>query len=217
MPLCLPNKLRIDMSIYNIILIDHFDSFTFNLVDLFKQYNCSVTLMRADCNVDIMIETINNTVQPLIVLSPGPGHPRDAHASIKIVQQYYQQLPILGICLGHQIIAHALNGSIHRDETPFHGKSVLVHHSGQLIFKDLPSPMQVARYHSLYVNKIPDQFTVSAHFASMTMSMQHDFFPIFGLQFHPESILTPLGKTLIQNFIDIAAEVKNKERKKEHV
>ena len=205
------------MNMHNIILIDHLDSFTFNLADIFKQFNCSVTLVRSDCDFDLMIETIQTTVNPIIVLSPGPGHPAEAYTSIQIVQQWYQQHPILGICLGHQILAQALNGSIHRDENPLHGKSVHVHHTGQTLFKGLPSPMQIARYHSLYVNKVPNQFTVSAHYEGMIMAMHHKFYPVFGLQFHPESILTPLGKTLIQNFLDIARGFENKERGYEHV
>lgn len=189
----------------HIILIDHFDSFTFNLVDLFKKKNFTVTILRADTSFESVCAYLNNPdYQAVLVLSPGPGNPKEASLAIKLVQHYYSALPILGVCLGHQIIAYALEGSIDQHTYPLHGKAVYIEHNHRDLFKNIPTPLQVGRYHSLFVKNVPSKLSITATYNNMIMGISHKEYPVYGLQFHPESILTPQGSKIIDNFLEIS-------------
>lgn len=192
-------------NLLQLVVIDHYDSFTYNLVESFRKFQLSVTVHRPD----IGLEQIQHILQDpnkktILILSPGPGKPSDATVSQKLVKYFYNKIPILGICLGHQIIAEALGGEVKKIYPPYHGKSIKIQHQQQTLFKKAPNHFVAARYHSLAVNKLPPQFKQTAQFESIVMSMQHHLYPVFGLQFHPESILTPDGDILLENFIAIS-------------
>lgn len=188
----------------DIILVDHFDSFTFNLVDLFAQTTHNITVVRSDINITQLKQILYKCKNPVLVLSPGPGAPEQATTSIEMVQQFYPFVPILGICLGHQIIAHALGGKVTLAELPVHGKVASIKHSGKDIFNDLPNPLTIGRYHSLMVEQMPTEFEAVAMYDDMLMAMKHKTYPSIGLQFHPESILTQCGGIIVSNFLKIA-------------
>lgn len=188
-----------------IVLIDHFDSFTFNLVDLFKKKNFPVTVLRSDTNFENVCNHLENeTYRTVLVLSPGPGNPKDASLAIQLVKKYYKTLPILGVCLGHQIIAYALEGEIEQHSQPLHGKAVDIQHNHTGVFKNIPTPLQVGRYHSLFVKNLPSRLMITATYDNMIMAINHKKYPVYGLQFHPESILTPRGSEVVDNFLDIS-------------
>ncbi|MCS5708178.1 aminodeoxychorismate/anthranilate synthase component II [Candidatus Berkiella cookevillensis] len=197
----------------HIILIDHFDSFTFNLVDLFKKKNFMVTVIRADMSFKNACSYLNNPdYQAVLVLSPGPGNPTEASLAIKLIQHYYSTLPILGVCLGHQIIAYALDGSIEQHTQPLHGKAVYIDHNRAGLFENIPTPLQVGRYHSLFVKNVPSRLSITATYDNMIMGFCHKDYPVYGLQFHPESILTPQGSGIIDNFLEISKKFYQKKQ-----
>lgn len=182
-----------------ILLLDNFDSFTYNLVDYFQQLGIEVKVFRN--NVDL--SEINQYSYEGIVLSPGPETPNKAGNLLKVVE-YYQHLPILGICLGHQAIAEFFGATIEKAQYPMHGKCSLITHKNEGIFKKIPSPVQVVRYHSLIVNKLPDCLLETAWTNKQeNMGIQHKELPIYGVQFHPESILSEFGIDLLKNWLEI--------------
>ena len=184
-----------------ILLIDNYDSFTYNLYQLLSECGADVKVIRNDAINLIEIEAMNPEA---IVISPGPGTPEDAGICIEAVLHFAPKIPILGICLGHQAIAKAFGAVVRRAEHILHGKSSHVFHRRKGLFDKMPLPFSAGRYHSLLVEKssLPTDLIIEAESGlGEIMALRHKKFPCFGLQFHPESILTPDGKTLILNFL----------------
>jgi anthranilate synthase component 2 len=191
-----------------VLFIDNFDSFVFNLVDEFKRRGAVVDVWRNDIPADRAIEMAMAGEAPrLMVLSPGPGTPESAGNNMEIIRTAPKSLPLFGVCLGHQAMVAALGGEVGGAHEIVHGKSGIITHNGKGIFKGLPSPMTAARYHSLVGKKIPAELEVTAQIGDMVMSVSHKTRPLTGVQFHPESILTPFGGRLIENVMDWATEV----------
>lgn len=184
-----------------ILLIDNYDSFTYNLVQAFQSEGADVLVYRND---KIDIESAKNIEPTHIVISPGPGNPQNAGVSIKIIEAFHQKLPILGVCLGHQCLVQFFGGEIIRAETLMHGKTSQVNHDASTIFKGISTPFIAGRYHSLSVDvdSLPDELVISAQTdIGEIMGVRHKSLPLEGVQFHPESILTPDGPTLLRNFL----------------
>ncbi|HYE80000.1 MAG TPA: aminodeoxychorismate/anthranilate synthase component II [bacterium] len=186
-----------------LLLIDNYDSFTFNLVQAFRVLGVQVVVVMNDaCRVDALAR-----YQPdYLVISPGPGDPSGAGVSMAAIRHFAGRIPILGVCLGHQCIAEVHGGRVIRSEAPTHGKASAVLHQRQGIFEDLPSPVDCGRYHSLLVDRatLPDCLEVTAWTESgEIMALSHRALPIEGVQFHPESVLTPHGNTLLRNFLEV--------------
>lgn len=183
-----------------ILLMDNYDSFTYNLYQYFCEADVEVNVVRNDV---ITVNEIEKMNPEAIVISPGPGLPKQAGNCIEIIQHFYKQIPILGICLGHQAITEAFGGSLRQAKEIKHGKTSLITHNGKGIFNQLPNPLEVMRYHSYVSNELPDELEVVS--ASMEddeiMAIRHKEYPVFGVQFHPESIGTTTGKTMILNFL----------------
>ncbi|MFI4936916.1 MAG: anthranilate synthase component II [Candidatus Berkiellales bacterium] len=186
----------------NVIVIDNYDSFTFNLVDSLKKQKANVIVYRNSAPLDFIIDQIKKLEYPkCLILSPGPGNPQQAGICLDLIKATYRMIPILGICLGHQSIGEAFGGKLDVDVNPFHGKVSTIEHEHHPLFSDLPSPMEVGRYHSLYVKELPSTLKVIATHQGMIMGLAHQHYPVYGLQFHPESILTPYGDQIIENFM----------------
>lgn len=184
-------------------MIDNFDSFTYNLVDEFEKRNCKVFVYRS--NIELKnLERFAKKIKPkLIVISPGPSAPKDAGLSIKVIQRYSGKIPIFGVCLGHQCIIEAFGGVVGRAPETVHGKPSKVIHDNIGIYKNLENPFHAGRYHSLAGLKIPEQLIVSARSDSnVVMGVRHKKFFVEGVQFHPESILTPSGGLIIENLLE---------------
>ena len=184
-----------------ILVIDNYDSFTYNLVQYIGELGYEVTVKRND---EITSEEVNALNPEKIVISPGPCTPLEAGISVEIIKTI--EKPILGVCLGHQAIGAAFGGEIIKANEPIHGKVSLINHIEKGVFKDIENPYNVVRYHSLIVNpeNLPDELEVIATLAedeNMIMGLSHKTKPIVGVQFHPESIDTRFGKTLINNFL----------------
>ena len=187
-----------------ILLIDNYDSFVHNLARYLERLGIETCVKRNDALTTDDVRAMNPAG---VLLSPGPGSPKDAGISVELVQELYRALPILGICLGHQAIATALGGRVVRSREPMHGRTSPVFHDNTRIFTDLPSPFRACRYHSLVVPKdcLPEELRATAHCEDGTiMALEHRDYPLVGLQFHPESILTSHGYFLLCNFLDIA-------------
>lgn len=187
------------MKYKNILVIDNFDSFTFNLVDYFKQIGCNVQVYRNNVDPDL-IKEIN---PDLIVISPGPSVPKNAGNLMKIIDKYHKDYPIFGVCLGHEALIEYFGGTL-KFTRPVHGKSSKIHHDGKSIFKGIEQNFDGGRYHSLVADKVPNCFTISAKSCGLVMAIRHKNLPIEGVQFHPESVLTMKGENgfkLIKNLI----------------
>ena len=185
-----------------ILLIDNYDSFTFNLYQYIGIFANEIKVVRND---KITIDEIKELQPDCIVLSPGPKSPSEAGICMDVVKAFYDKLPILGICLGHQCIGQALGGTVSYAKQLFHGKQSLISHDGSSIFTGIDTPIKVARYHSLAVQSddLPDCLRVLARTADgEIMAMRHKEYPVVGLQFHPESIYTEHGKRMIENFVN---------------
>ncbi|MFH1310364.1 MAG: aminodeoxychorismate/anthranilate synthase component II [Candidatus Omnitrophota bacterium] len=181
------------------LLIDNYDSFTYNLYQYFAEQNVSILIKRND---KVSLSEVTSLNPEKIIISPGPKTPENAGISVNIIKKFGRKTPILGICLGHQCIATAFGAKIKRVNKVLHGKTSLIHHNGTGIFKGLPIPFQGARYHSLESYKLPKSIEITAWSDdNVIMGIKHNSYPITGLQFHPESFLTEHGKKLIQNFI----------------
>lgn len=191
-----------------VLIIDNYDSFVYNLLRYVEELGFSTHIARND---KITLDEIINEVKPShIILSPGPGIPDNAGICVELIQKLGAKAPILGVCLGHQAIVRAYGGVVKKAKCPKHGKSSLVKHSGKGAFNNIKSPMKVGRYHSLIVSdkEIPDNIKITAWSNdSEVMALEHKLFPVWGVQFHPESILTPCGKKIIENFLSINNEV----------
>jgi anthranilate synthase component 2 len=191
------------MSTSDVLLIDNYDSFTYNLYQYLCELGASVTVVRNDA---ISVEEARSQAPASVVISPGPGVPRDAGISVELVRTLGETTPILGVCLGHQAIAEAYGGVVIRAPELMHGKASPVSHSGKGVFAGLPSPFSAIRYHSLCAapEAIPEVLEVTARSDSgVIMAVQHREYPVFGVQFHPESILTEHGKDLLRNFLNV--------------
>jgi para-aminobenzoate synthetase component 2 len=187
-----------------LLVIDNYDSFTYNLVQYLGELGAAMEIRRND---EVTLDEIETTLKPTrILISPGPGTPDDAGVSLEILEKFAGRVPILGVCLGHQAIGQVFGGKVVRAPVPVHGKPVEIKHDGKTIFKDLDDNFQAGRYHSLIVERatLPDCLEISATSPDgLIMAMRHKTHQIEGVQFHPESILTSAGKKLLQNFLDI--------------
>ncbi len=182
----------------HVFLLDNFDSFTYNLVDQFRVMGVKVTVYRNDIDADFIIEQMNHSeLSPVLVLSPGPGTPSDAGCLVELVNKCRNNIPMLGICLGHQAIVQSFGGVIGLAPQTVHGKSSEITHNDQGPFKGLINPMPVARYHSLMATTMPEGLNVLATTNDIVMSVMDDSQSIIGFQFHPESILTLGGEALL--------------------
>ena len=190
-----------------LLLIDNYDSFTYNLAQYLGELGAKVVVHRND---RIDLAAIERLRPERIVISPGPGRPEDAGVSIDVIRAFGDRTPLLGVCLGHQAIGHAFGGRVVRAPQLMHGKPSSVEHDGRGLFKGLAGPFQAARYHSLCVSPDawPDALEIAARAADdgVVMALRHRAYPIHGVQFHPESILTPNGVTILKNFLQIAEE-----------
>ncbi|MCM3585903.1 aminodeoxychorismate/anthranilate synthase component II [Mesobacillus maritimus] len=183
-----------------ILLIDNYDSFTFNLFQYIRELGEDVVVKRND---QITIAEISKLNPSHILLSPGPGNPDSAGICLEVVQTFYQEIPIFGVCLGQQIIAQAFGCQIIKAKRPMHGKVSLIEHDNQGVFTGLSKPLQVARYHSLIVDEhtVPHSLEISARSTDgEIMALRHRAFPVEGVQFHPEAIQSEQGLDLLQNF-----------------
>lgn len=185
-----------------ILLIDNFDSFTYNLYQYLGELGEVITVYR---NNQIGLEEIKKLNPKAIILSPGPGKPEDAGICIELIKAYHRQIPILGICLGHQAIGAAFGCEIRKAHVIKHGKTSMITHNDKGVFSYLPSPLEVMRYHSLTIERtsLPKEleFTAIAMDDGEIMGINHRDYPVYGLQFHPESIGTPTGKQMLKNFL----------------
>jgi anthranilate synthase component II len=188
-----------------IVIIDNYDSFTYNLVQYFGELGCQVQVFRNDA---ISVEEIRNIYPSHLVISPGPGEPSDAGISKQIILELGLQIPTLGVCLGHQCIGQAFGGKVERAARLMHGKTSQIYHLGSELFNDIPSPFEATRYHSLIVvEPLPPVLEILATTQEgEVMALRHRYLPIYGVQFHPESILTSEGKKILNNFIAIAKD-----------
>ncbi|HWB01338.1 MAG TPA: aminodeoxychorismate/anthranilate synthase component II [Pirellulales bacterium] len=187
-----------------ILLIDNYDSFVFNLARYFERLGQATHVVRNDA---IDVRGVEALSPEAIVLSPGPCAPDQAGCSLEIVQQLHRQVPLLGVCLGHQTIAQALGGRVVRAPEPVHGRASTIFHDRRGVFANLPNPLTVGRYHSLVVEAqtLPGELTVTARTGDgVVMSIEHRDLPVVGVQFHPESILTEHGYELLANFLQMA-------------
>jgi len=185
-----------------LLLIDNYDSFTYNLYQYLAEIGAEIQVRRNDRISVREIEELNPTK---IVISPGPRTPSEAGISMEVIARLGPTTPILGICLGHQCIGQVFGGRIVRAPELKHGKTSPIHHSGRGVMKGLPSPFEAGRYHSLVVDRssVPAQLEITAETADgLVMGLRHREFPIEGVQFHPESVLTPHGKQLLRNFLE---------------
>jgi anthranilate synthase/aminodeoxychorismate synthase-like glutamine amidotransferase len=183
-----------------ILLIDNYDSFTYNLAHLFGELGAEVVVHRNDA---IDAEEAERLAPSHLVLSPGPGRPHDAGESLAIVERLAPSVPTLGVCLGHQVIVEAFGGEIGQAKRLVHGKSSDIRHDGRGLFEGLPEHFEAGRYHSLAATRVPDCLEVSATCSDdEVMAVRHRELPIDGVQFHPESVLTPVGPELARNFLE---------------
>ena len=190
-----------------ILVIDNYDSFTFNLVQYLGELGAETIVRRND---DITVDEIGSLQPSAIVISPGPCDPAHAGVSVPAVRRWGATIPTLGVCLGHQAIGEAYGGRVVRATKVMHGKTSLVRHDGRELFRGLPNPMQVMRYHSLVVEalSLPAELCVLARAEddpTEVHAVRHRDHPVWGVQFHPESIMTPDGKALLQNFLELAS------------
>tara|TARA_Y100000389_G_scaffold204493_1_gene257400 strand:- start:5845 stop:6420 length:576 start_codon:yes stop_codon:yes gene_type:complete len=190
-----------------ILMIDNYDSFTFNIVQYLGELGADVLVKR---NNKITLDEIDKINPDKIVISPGPCTPNEAGISIEVVNKYYKKTPILGVCLGHQTIGQALGGKIISAKKIMHGKTSQIIHDGDFLFNNIPQEFTATRYHSLVIDKnsLPDSLLITATTndeddQSEIMGIRHKNYDLFGVQFHPESILTDSGHKLLQNFLDV--------------
>jgi anthranilate synthase component II len=184
-----------------LLVIDNYDSFTYNLVQYLGELGAELEVYRNDA---ITVDEIERLAPAGIVVSPGPGTPAEAGVSMPVIRRCAERIPILGVCLGHQAIGEVFGGVVERGPVPVHGKTALIHHDGRGVFAGLPSPFEATRYHSLVVRRagLPACLEISAESEDgLIMGLRHHTLPVEGVQFHPESILTASGKALLGNFL----------------
>jgi anthranilate synthase component II len=182
-----------------VLMIDNYDSFTYNLVHLFEELGAEVVTVRNDA---ITPDAAAELAPDRLVVSPGPGRPEDAGVSIEVIRRLGPTTPTLGVCLGHQAIIEAFGGDIGQAKALLHGKASVVTHDGGGVFAGLPAELEVGRYHSLAATTVPDDLEVTSRTRDgEVMGVRHVTLPIEGVQFHPESVLTPLGPAMARNFL----------------
>ncbi len=187
-----------------ILIVDNYDSFTYNLAQYLGELGWEPVVYRND---QITLEKIEELAPSHIVVSPGPCTPLEAGISNDVIQHFAGKIPILGVCLGHQSIGHVFGGQIVRASAPVHGKTSQIHHDGRTLFKGLPDPFEAGRYHSLVIKpgSLPPDVEVSAWTdTGEIMAVRHKRFIVEGVQFHPESVLTPMGHDLLRNFLSLS-------------
>jgi anthranilate synthase component 2 len=190
-----------------ILLIDNYDSFTYNVYQYLGELGAELSVVRND---EITVAQIERLAPEKIVISPGPCTPNEAGISLEVITRFAGEIPLLGICLGHQAIGQAFGGEVRRARAVMHGKTSPIHHEGKGVFRGLPQPMTATRYHSLIVgwDTLPDCLEVTAWTETPEgekdeiMGLRHRTLPVEGVQFHPESIFSPQGKTLLENFLE---------------
>lgn len=187
-----------------LLIIDNYDSFTYNLVQYIGELGEEMKIVRND---EVSCDEIENSIKPSrIMISPGPGTPNEAGISLEAIERFSASMPILGVCLGHQAIGQFFGGNVVRAPEPIHGKPTMIEHDGKTIFHDIPNNFAAGRYHSLVVERgsLPDSLEISAESPEgLIMAVRHKILPIEGVQFHPESILTQHGKLLLKNFLNL--------------
>ncbi len=184
-----------------ILMVDNYDSFTYNLVQYLGELGQELIVHRND---KITLEQVKRLRPDRIVISPGPGGPKDAGVSMRIIRELGPKIPLLGVCLGHQCIGAVYGGVVERNYRLMHGKTSMIHHGGKGVFRGLPNPFEATRYHSLVVRRqgFPEELEITAETKEKEiMGLRHRRFPIFGVQFHPESILTKSGMQILRNFL----------------
>jgi len=187
-----------------VIMIDNFDSFTHNLADEFEKRDCKVFVYRNNIGMENFDKIVSEIKPKLIVISPGPSAPKDAGISLNAIKKYAGKIPIFGVCLGHQCIVEAFGGVVDRCKEVLHGKPSKVTHDEKTIYKNIENPLQAGRYHSLAGIKIPKVIEVSAKSdTDVVMGIRHKKYFVEGVQFHPESILTPSGGLIIENLLEM--------------
>jgi anthranilate synthase/aminodeoxychorismate synthase-like glutamine amidotransferase len=200
-----------------LLLIDNYDSFTYNLAQYFGELGCDIVVKRND---EISIDEITALSPQHICISPGPCTPREAGISKEVILRFGQQIPVLGVCLGHQCIAEAYGGNVVRAERLMHGKSCMISHDGSALFSDLANPFEAGRYHSLVVERcsFPECLEITAESNhGEIMAVRHREFPVHGVQFHPESVLTRDGKSILAIFLALAGKTSITRHKSLHV
>lgn len=189
-----------------ILIIDNYDSFTYNLVQYIGEMGEDLKVKRND---KVSLAKVEENLPDKIIISPGPGRPQDAGVSCEIIKKFGSAIPMLGVCLGHQCIAYTFGADIVKAKTLMHGKVSLVHHNREGLFKGIENPFKANRYHSLIVEpeSLPSELNVIAHTEKdEIMAISHSDYPLWGVQFHPESILTQTGKKILKNFISLNGE-----------
>jgi anthranilate synthase/aminodeoxychorismate synthase-like glutamine amidotransferase len=187
----------------HVFVIDNYDSFTYNLVQALRALGAAVSVRRNDTIGPAVLDEVNPTH---LVVSPGPGRPEDAGQSMSVIACAMQRIPVLGVCLGHQAMASVCGASVGHAQSLMHGKTSPVYHDGRTLFEGLPNPFQAGRYHSLAVSEpsLPEDLLVTAYTSDgEIMGLRHRHLPTEGVQFHPESVLTPEGNRLLRNFLDL--------------
>lgn len=185
-----------------ILVIDNYDSFTYNIVQEMGELGADLCVLRND---EVSLEQIKDMNPSHIVISPGPGYPKDAGISMDVIREMGESIPVLGVCLGHQCIGEVYGGVVGHAKELMHGKTSMISHQGDPLFTDIPDPFEATRYHSLVVfeDSLPDSLQPIAHTADgEIMGLRHKAFPVIGVQFHPESILTRYGIKMLENFIE---------------
>lgn len=187
-----------------VLFIDNFDSFTYNLVDDFCKRNCLAKVYRADIALEELRALSDEFGPDLLLISPGPGTPDTAGVTLSAIDYFKDKLPIFGVCLGFQSIVQYFGGKIGHAPEPIHGKPSRITHNQKGVFVGVENPLQAGRYHSLCAVELPDCLEQTARFEQIVMGVRHKELPIFGVQFHPESILTPAGGKIIENALSMA-------------
>lgn len=186
-----------------VLVIDNYDSFTFNIVQYLGKLKCNALVRRND---QINVQEINKLNPDKILISPGPGKPEESKISLTVIKEFGQHIPVLGVCLGHQAIAVVFGGKVIKAKQLVHGKTSIIKHDNKTIYKNIPQNFIATRYHSLIVDKksLPKELTVSSYSKDgLIMGLRHKNLPIEGIQFHPESILTDVGFKLLQNWMNL--------------
>jgi para-aminobenzoate synthetase component 2 len=185
-----------------VFMVDNYDSFTYNLVQLIGEIGAEITVARNDKTT---LAEIADWGPSHIVISPGPCTPAEAGISMDVIERFAGEVPLLGVCLGHQCIGQVFGGTVRRGAYPVHGKTAQIEHDGRTVFRGVPSPFVATRYHSLVVDEaVPDELEISAWTdTDVVMGLRHRTLPVEGLQFHPESVLTVEGETLMRNFLGV--------------
>jgi anthranilate synthase/aminodeoxychorismate synthase-like glutamine amidotransferase len=187
-----------------VLVIDNYDSFTYNLVQYFGELGADVRVRRND---EVTVDDVAAMQPTQIVISPGPGRPEDAGVTLDVIRRFGPSTPILGVCLGHQAIGLVYGGTVCRAATPMHGKTSTVVHDGKGVFAGITAPFEAGRYHSLIIERdsVPEALEVTAHTQGdgTIMGVRHRKYPVHGVQFHPESVLTDEGRRILKNFLDL--------------